>query len=60
MVLGQVITNIVGHVDALWDTKQVYIRTTLKSKYVTVHGVNRWNSLKLNLRNSVMLSRFEK
>ena len=32
-----------GHVDTVWDTKQVYNRTTLKSKYVTIHWVNRWN-----------------
>ena len=30
MALGQVVTNIVGHVDSVWDTKQVYTRTTLK------------------------------
>ena len=45
MALGQVVTNIVGHVDTLWETKQVHTRTTLKSKYVTIHGVNQWNSL---------------
>ena len=45
MALGQVVTNIVGHVDTVWETKQVHTRTTLKSKYVTIHGVNRWNSL---------------
>ena len=45
MALGQVVTNIVGHVDIAWETKQVHTRTTLKSKYVTIHGVNRWNSL---------------
>ena len=28
-------------------------RITLKSKYVTIHGVNRFNSLKVKLRNSV-------
>ena len=53
MALGQVVTKIVGHVDTVWETKQVYTRITLKSKYVTVHGANRWNSLKVNLRNSV-------
>ena len=37
----------------LWETKQVYTRITLKSKYVTIHGVNRFNSLKVKLRNSV-------
>ena len=45
MALGQVVTNIVGHVDTVWETKQVHTRTTLKSKNVTMHGVNRWNSL---------------
>ena len=45
MALGQVVTNIVGHVDTVWETKQVHTRTTLKSKYVPIHGVNRWNSL---------------
>ena len=45
MALGQVVTNIVGHVDTVWETKRVHTRTTLKSKYVTIHGVNRWNSL---------------
>ena len=39
MALGQVFTNIVGHVDTVWETKQVHTRTTLKSKYVTIHGV---------------------
>ena len=53
MALGQVVTKIVGHVDTVWETKQVYTRITLKSKYVTIHGVNHWNSLKGNLRNSV-------
>ena len=37
----------------IWETKQVYTIITLKSKYVTIHGVNHWNSLKGNLRNSV-------
>ena len=41
MALGQVVTNLVGHVDTVWETKQVHTRTTLKSKYVTIHGVNR-------------------
>ena len=47
MALGQVVTNIVGHVDTVLETKQVHTRTTLKSKYVArpTHGVNRWNSL---------------
>ena len=53
MVLGQVVTKIAGHVDTVWETKLVYTRITLKSKYVTIHGVNRWNSLKVNLSNSV-------
>ena len=53
MALGQVVTKIVGHVDTVWETKQVYARITLKSKYVTIHGVNHWDSLKGNLRNSV-------
>ena len=53
MALGQVVTKIVGHVDTVWETKQVYTRITLKSKYVTVHGINRCNSLKVNLRNLV-------
>ena len=53
MALGQVVTKIVGHVDTAWETTQVYTRITLKSKYVTIHGVNHWNSLKGNLRNSV-------
>ena len=55
IALGQVVTEIVGQVDTVWETKQVYTRTTLKSKYVTIHRVNRWNSLKVNLGNSVML-----
>ena len=55
MALGQVVTTIVGHVDTVWETKQVYTRMTLKSKYVTIHGVNHWNSLKGNLINSVTL-----
>ena len=53
MALGQVVTQIVGHVDTVFETKQVYTRITLKSKYVTIHGLNNWNSLKGNLRNSV-------
>ena len=60
MALWQVVTKLVGHVDTVWDTKQVYIGTTLKSKYVTIHRVNRWNPLKSNLRNSAMLPRFKK
>ena len=39
MALGQVVTNIVGHVDTVWETEQVHTRTTLKSTYVTIHGV---------------------
>ena len=53
MALGQVVTTFVGHVDTVWEAKQVYTRIILKSKYVTIHGVNRLNSLKVNLRNSV-------
>ena len=53
MALGQVVTKIVGHVDTVWESKQVYTRITLKSKYVSIQGVNRWNSLKVNLRHSV-------
>ena len=34
--LGASYYNIVGHVDTVWDTKQVYTRATLKSKYVTI------------------------
>ena len=49
----QVVTKIVGHVDTVWETKQVYTRITLMSKYVTIPGINRRNSLKVNLRNSV-------
>ena len=60
MALGQVVTKIVGHVDTVWETKQVYTRTTLKSKYVTIHRVNRWNTLKFNLRNLEMLPRYKK
>ena len=41
MASGQVVTNIVGHVDTIWDTKQVYVRKTIKSKYVTIYGTNR-------------------
>ena len=44
MALGQVVTNIVGHVDTLSETKQVHTRT----KYVTIHGLNQWNSLILH------------
>ena len=36
MALGQVVTNIVGHVYTVWDMKQVYTRTTLNSKYVII------------------------
>ena len=45
MALGQVVTNIVGHVDTVWESKQVHTRTTLKSNYVTIHGVNGCTSL---------------
>ena len=44
MALGQVVKKIVGHLDTVWETKQVYTGITLKAKYVTIHGVNRWNS----------------
>ena len=53
MALGQVVTKIVGYVDTVWETKQVHTRITLHSKNVIIHGANRWNSLKVNLRNSV-------
>ena len=53
MALGQVVTKITGHIDTVWETKQVYTRITLMAKYATIHGVNRWNSLKVNLRISV-------
>ena len=53
IALGQVVTKIVGHVGTVWETKQVYTRITLKSKYVTTHVVSHWNTLKVNLRNSV-------
>ncbi len=40
MALRQVVKKIVGHVDTvdpgLWDMKQVYTRTKLNSKYVTI------------------------
>ena len=36
MALGQVVTKIVGHGDTVWDMKQMYTRTTLNSKYVTI------------------------
>ena len=45
MALGQVVTNIVGHVDIIWQSEQVHTRTTVKSKYVTIHGVNGCTSL---------------
>ena len=45
MALGQVVTYIMGHVVTVWETKQWHTRTTLQSKYVTIRGVNRWNSL---------------
>ena len=55
MVLEHVVTNIMAHVDTVivWGMKQVYTRTTLKSKDVTsLYRLNRLNSLKFNLRNS--------
>ena len=45
MALGQAVTNIVGHVDTVGRMKQVYTRTTLKSKYVTIYRGNGWNTL---------------
>ncbi len=59
MALGQVVTNIVGHVDTVRDTKHVYTKTTLKSKYVTIYGINRSDS-KFNPSNSTMLPRIKK
>ena len=44
----------------LTNMKQVYIRTTLKSKCISIGGVKLWNSLKMDLRNSITLSRFKK
>ena len=58
--LGASCYKIVGHVYTVWDTNQVYTRTILKSKYVTIHRVNRWNSLTFNLRKSAMLPRCKK
>ena len=44
----------------LTNKKQVYIRTTLKSKCIYICGVKLWNSLKMDLRNSTTLPRFKK
>ena len=44
----------------LTNMKQVYIRTTLKSKCISICGVKLWNSLKMDLRNSTTLPRFKK
>ena len=41
MALGQVVTNIVGHVDTVWEAKQVHTRIILHSNNLTIHGVNR-------------------
>ena len=61
MALGQVAKKNRGHVDTVWDMKQVYTRTTLNSKYVTtVYELNSLDSLKVNLRKSAMLPRFRK
>ena len=54
IALGQVVTNIVGHVDTVWDTEKVYTTTTLKSTYVTIYGIKHWDS-KFNLSKSTML-----
>ena len=58
MAVGQVVTNIVTHVDTVivWVMKQVYTRTTLKSTDVTnLYRLNRLDSLKFHLRNSALL-----
>ena len=44
----------------LKNMKQVYIRTTLKSKCISICGVKLWKSLKMDLRNSTSLPRFKK
>ena len=44
----------------LTNMKQVYIRTTLKSKCISICGIKLWNSLKMDLRNSTTLPRFKK
>ena len=44
----------------LKNMKQVYIRTTLKSKCISICGVKLWNSLKRYLRKSTSLPRFKK
>ena len=40
MALQKVVTKIVGHVYTVWETKHVYTRITLNSKYVTIDGEN--------------------
>ena len=42
--LGQVVTQIVGHVDTVCGMKQMYTRTTLKSKYVNMY-MSKWFDL---------------
>ena len=44
----------------LKNMKQVYIRTTLKSKCISICGVKLWNLLKMDLRNLTSLPRFKK
>ena len=44
----------------LTNMKQVYFRTTLKSKCISICGVKLWNSLNMDLRNSTTLPRFKK
>ena len=44
----------------LKNTKHVYIRTTLKSKCISICGVKLWNSLQMDLRNSTTLPRLKK
>ena len=46
MALGQVVKKIVGHVDTVLETKQVYTRITLNSKNVTIHRANRFSFFK--------------
>ena len=44
----------------LKNMKQVYIRTILKSKYISICGVKLCNLLIMDLRNSTTLPRFKK
>ena len=44
----------------LKNMKQIYIRATLKSKCISICGVTLFNSLKMDLRNSTTLPRYEK